>query len=101
MIGLVFIAHILMGAVFAWRFHLLPPQIPLFYSLPSGEDQLVEWWMIFAIPIIMDAIVVLNSVLIHFIPFQEVFVRKMLRITTVVAVILCTYLFIRIIILVT
>lgn len=90
-----------MAIVFALRLHALPPQIPLFYSLPPGEDQLVEWWMIFMIPLLMDILLIVHGIVSHFIPSQELFIRKTLHITTITLVILCTFLFVRIIMLVT
>jgi len=32
----------LMGLTLAWFWKALPPQVPWFYSLPSGEQQLVD-----------------------------------------------------------
>jgi hypothetical protein len=33
---------LIMAAVLAWFWKSLPPQVPWFYSLPSGEQQLVN-----------------------------------------------------------
>lgn len=33
---------VMMGLVLAWSWKVLPPQIPWFYSLPGGEQQLVD-----------------------------------------------------------
>jgi len=33
---------VIMGAILAWIWQALPPKIPLFYSLPWGEEQLAD-----------------------------------------------------------
>jgi len=78
----------------------IPPQIPLLYSLPIGEDQLVEWWMIFIIPIIMNGFYLLNSFIYNRFFFQEQFERSLLRYVNMAVIGICTYLFIRIVVLV-
>jgi len=52
-----------------WR--ALPPQIPLFYSRPWGEDQLAGKEMIFLIPITSFGISLINEIL------TKVFFKKM------------------------
>lgn len=40
----------LMGLVLAWFWKSLPPQIPWFYSLPGGEQQLVnKLWLVWVL----------------------------------------------------
>lgn len=56
-----FIANALMAAVLAWEFSTLPPQIPLFYSLPLGEDQLGDTWIIIILPLMMNIIFIMNQ----------------------------------------
>jgi len=80
--------------------HTIPPQIPLFYSLPTGEDQLVEWWMIFLIPILMNVLYIINTFIYNAYFHREDFEKSMLKYTNMVIIGVCTYLFIRIILLV-
>lgn len=100
MIGLLLSANLIMIGSYLFNMKTIPPQIPLLYSLPIGEDQLVEWWMIFIIPIIMNVFYLLNSYVYNKFFFQEQFERVLLRYTNIVVISICTYLFIRIIFLV-
>lgn len=54
-------ANILMAAVFVLKISTLPPQIPLFYTRPWGEEQLVDFWMIFLIPLLANGLFFLNE----------------------------------------
>ena len=100
MVGLLLSANLVMIGSYLFTMKTFPPQIPLLYSLPIGEDQLVEWWMIFIIPIIMNVFYILNSFIYNRFFFQEQFERILLRYTNIVVISFCTYLFIRIIFLV-
>jgi len=100
MIGLLLSANLVMIGSYLLTMKTIPPQIPLLYSLPIGEDQLVEWWMIFIIPIIMNAFYVLNSFIYNRFFFQEQFERALLRCVNIAVIGVCTYLFVRIIVLV-
>lgn len=61
---------VLLGANFMmilsviFKLGTLPPQIPLFYSRPSGEKQLGEWWFIFLLPLLLNILYIVNKVLI-------------------------------------
>lgn len=59
-----FIANALMAGVLVWKFNTLPPQIPLFYSLPLGEDQLGDTWIIIIVPLTMNIIFILNQFIV-------------------------------------
>jgi len=100
MIGLLLSANLVMIGSYLLHMKTMPPQIPLLYSLPIGEDQLVEWWMIFIIPMIMNIFYILNSFIYNRFFFQEQFERVLLRYTNIAVIGICTYLFIRIIFLV-
>lgn len=41
----------------------LPPVIPLFYSRSPGEFQLADWWLILLLPILMNGLFVVNTIL--------------------------------------
>ena len=57
------LANLIMLGVLLFRFNLLPPQIPLFYSKPPGEDQLADTWNILLIPVLMNFLYVLNNII--------------------------------------
>lgn len=56
-------ALLVMAATFAWRFSTLPPQIPLFYSKPQGDDQVVDFWLIAILPILLIVFFTINMII--------------------------------------
>ena len=100
MIGLLLSSNLIQLGMYFWRMHTIPPQIPLFFSLPIGEDQLVEWWMIFLIPVLMNGLYAINS-FIHTTYFhRDDFEKSLLKYVNITIIGISTYLFIRIIMLV-
>lgn len=100
MIGLLISANLIQLGMYLVRMRSIPPQIPLFYSLPVGEDQLVEWWMIFIIPLLMNGLVIANTLLLRRFFLQDPFTRSVIRHTNTVLMLIGTYIFIRIVLLV-
>lgn len=43
-----------------WKFNLLPPQVPLYYSLPWGESQLAQTSLLFLLPTISLILLLIN-----------------------------------------
>jgi hypothetical protein len=43
-----------------WKFNALPPQVPLYYSLPWGESQLTQAPMLFILPTISLILLLIN-----------------------------------------
>ncbi len=101
MIGLLIGANCIAAIGIALRWSALPPQIPLFYSLPTGEDQLVEWWMIFILPLLMNILVICNMFIASKISLQNIFDQSVLRYTNYAVIFILLYVFLRIIFLVT
>ena len=100
MLGLLVGSNLVQIAVYIFRMKTIPPQIPLFYSLPMGEDQLVEWWMIFLIPILMNCLSIANSAIYNSFFQRKDFEKSLLQYTNIALIGICTYLFVRIIFLV-
>lgn len=100
MIGLLIGSNLIQLGVYLLKMRTMPPQIPLLYSLPIGEDQLVEWWMIFLLPGIMNVLYVINTIIYSTYFHREDFERSLLHIVNMTIIGTCTYLFIRIIFLV-
>src|SRR3989344_303424 len=59
------IANAVILSVFVLRFQTLPPQVPLFYSKPPGEDQLIDAWYILILPLIMNLLFFLNKFILR------------------------------------
>ena len=94
------ISNLLMVGVFAWKYSTLPPQIPLFYSLPWGEDQLGELWMIICLPLLMNLSVLLNNFIIKKYFMEQPIIKKILEYLNIFLIIAFVAVFLKIIFLV-
>lgn len=92
---------LIMTVIFILRIHVLPPQIPLFYSRLEGDAQITDVLMIFLLPALSSTIVAAN----HFVTrkyFKENhFVKMVAYYVNISVIIIITFIFIRIIFLVT
>lgn len=92
---------LIMTGIFILRIPLLPPQIPLFYSRLEGDAQITDVLMIFLLPALSSTIVAVN----HFVTrkyFKENhFVQMVTYYVNISVIIIITFIFIRIIFLVT
>jgi len=100
MIGLLISSNLIQLAAFLYKMQSIPPQIPLYYSLPIGEDQLVEWWTIFLIPVLMNCLYFLNAVVFQRFFTHDSFTKSLIRNANTILVIVCSYVFLRILFLV-
>jgi hypothetical protein len=101
MVILLVIADVLMAAAFLLRLNTLPPQIPLLYSQPWGEDQLVDFWLIALLPILLHLFFFLNIFVYTKFFFPDYLIRRIIVITNVALIIVFTSIFIRIVFYVT
>ena len=83
------------------RFNSMPPQIPLFYSRPWGEDQLADWWMILILPILLNILYVINNFIYRKLFTGNEFVKKIIDILNIFLPISITIIFVKIILTVT
>jgi uncharacterized membrane protein len=97
---LLLISNLLLLITFLFHFSKLPPQIPLFYSRPEGEEQLVDWWFIFLIPLTIIVFFFLNQYLKRFFKEAEL-IAKLIDYFNIIIVVLLTLIFIKIIFLIT
>jgi len=100
MVNFLIIANAAMIASFIFRFGTLPPQIPLFYSRPSGELQLTDTWMIFIIPFILNILYITNNYLENKFFSNNDLTIKIFRYLNLFLIIVFTLIFIKIIFLV-
>jgi hypothetical protein len=98
-IGII-IANILMLGVYIFFSSNLPPQIPLFYSLPWGEEQLADLWVIFVLPFLMHLFIIVNHFIYKFMFKKDELVLKILNFANWFYIIIFTAIFIRIIFLI-
>lgn len=85
--------------VFTWR--RFPPELPLFYSLPWGKEQLTTPVGLFLLPLLSLSVFFLNLLLTFFITQQEKLIQKMLDTAAAVFSLLCLTTLIKIITLIT
>lgn len=94
------VADVLMAASFALAFTRLPPQIPLFYTSPWGEDRLADIWVIALIPIFMHLIFFLNNWIVKRFFRSDSFPAKLFHTANWATIFVSTFIFIRILIIV-
>lgn len=100
MFYLLIIANVLMAGTFLLRLGSMPPQIPLFYTRPWGEDQIVDFWAIFLIPVLANAIFFVNDYFYKRFFLGNELVKKILDFANIFLTISFTLIFIKIIFLV-
>jgi hypothetical protein len=96
--GFILFVYIIVGF---WRYRFLPPQIPLFYSLPRSIDQLGFSWMIFFLPILSLIIAVLHGIAAIFLYKTERPAAYLLLIIALISMVLLLIGYLRIIFLIT
>lgn len=94
-------ANIVMVSVLAYKFSTLPPQIPLFYSKPPGEDQLADTWMILLLPLLMNFLFFFNNFFYRRYFNENVLAKKILYYFNLLISISFTIIFVKIIFVVT
>jgi len=92
---------IVMAALFAWKYQYFPEQIPLFYSRPWGEAQIVDYWYIALLPVLMHVFYLINGILSKRFFGNQKIPQKIFTISTFISIGLFSLIFIRIVLLVT
>lgn len=90
-------SNILMVGLFAIKINYLPPQIPLFYSNPPGENQLGDLWMIIFLPVLLNLFFYLNNYLSNRFFAGNQFVKTVVNYFNLFLIISITFIFARII----
>lgn len=92
-----FTQALLISLIILLFFRFLPPKLPLFYSLPWGDEQLVSHIQFFIIPGIIVLITLLNLIVSLHLHEQQLFFKKILLIGTLVFIPILTITFIKIV----
>lgn len=77
-------------------FQFLPPRLPLFYSLPWGEEQLANHQQFFIIPASVILIDLVNLALIWHLHPSQSFFKKLLIFTSLITTLIFLITFIKI-----
>ena len=91
----------LMLVLFIWKFNSLPVQIPLFYSRAESDDRLTNLYMIFILPVCLCVLFILNQLLLKKFFRDNLFIEKIIYYLDLSLIVLFTFIFIKIIFLVT
>lgn len=95
------LANLVILLIFLFKFNNLPPQIPLFYSKPPGEDRLVDAWFIIVLPVMMNLLFLLNKYFfLHYFK-EDGFIQKIIYYLNLFLIISFTLIFAKIIFLIT
>lgn len=95
------VSIMMMAGLFLLKIHSLPPQIPLFYSRLEGDDQIADALMIFLLPALVTTMVVSNIFIITKYFAHNDFVRTVTYCVNLSLIAITTFIFVRIIFLVT
>jgi hypothetical protein len=94
-------ADVLMAGILAWKYSSAPLQIPLLYSRPWGDPQLVDFWYILLLPILMHVFYFLNIFFSKTVFHSEGLFDQLFRVANIFIIIAFTGIFLKILFLVT
>lgn len=97
----VLVIFILSLAVIIWRFRLLPPQVPLWYDKPWGNDQLASPLWLFVLPLGSIAIYFANIIISIYFAADLLIFTQTLALTSLTVSLLSFITLVKIIFLVT
>lgn len=94
------ISYLAMALTVLVRYTHLPPQIPLYYSLPVSGSHIVNIWYITLLPVISGIFLAINAWGVKRLVRDDEFGQTLIYIAQCVVIAATTYLFIRIILLI-
>lgn len=92
---------IVLIALLALQYRFLPEQIPLLYSRPWGEAQIVDYWYILLLPILMHVFYFTNQFLSFRFFHDDSLPSRVFSTATTIIILVFALIFIRILFLVT
>lgn len=72
------------------RWNTFPPKVPLFFSLPWGEEQLADTRYLWLFPLLSISILIVNSVLSIIFHHKESVLSTMFTISTAITILIAT-----------
>ena len=87
--------------IIIWKWSVLPPELPLFYSFPKGSEQLGNPFQLLLLPFFSVIIYLINALLASFFYTKEKLFSQMLMITSLISSLFLLITFIKIIFLIT
>jgi len=95
-----FFLAIMLLFIFIFKANRLPPQIPLFYSKPEGEEQIADTLMIFLLPLSSFFFTVINNLIFTRYFSEDKFILKVIYYVDLLIILFTTFIFLRILFLV-
>jgi hypothetical protein len=96
-----FFSFIVLVVFFVFKSNHLPPQIPLYYSKTEGEEQIVDSFMIFLLPIVSFLFVFLNNYFLNKYFSENKFLQSIFYYINLFIIFLTSFIFITILLLIT
>lgn len=84
-----------------FNFNKLPPEVPLFHSLPWGEEQLAVKWQLFFLPFLSLIFLIVDLLLARRLYSQNLFLSRVLALSAPVFGLLSTIALVETILLIT
>lgn len=97
----VLILTILAIAALAWRWPLLPPQVPLWYSKPWGTEQLASYYWLLLLPAESIVIYAINVIISVYVTHEYLVFTQILYLTSLLVSLLSLITLVKILFLVT
>lgn len=91
------VVALILSFIILFFFRFLPPKLPIFYSLPWGDEQLSNHAQFLIIPALLGLITLLNLTVSSHLHFAQLFFKKIIMIATLVSTLILTITFIKIV----
>lgn len=95
--ALTLLIAIIMGVSVLLLSKILPAKLPLFYSLPWGDNQLATHQQFFIIPAIITLITLGNLIISWQLHLSQIFFKKILMISSLINTLILTITYLKII----
>lgn len=96
-----FISLGLLLIFFIFRFSHFPPQIPLYYSKPDGEEQIADSFMIFLPPLLSFLTININIYILKKYFNNNLFINSLIYWVNLFIILLTDFIFLKILFLIT
>ncbi|MFS8158804.1 MAG: hypothetical protein ACMG6E_01065 [Candidatus Roizmanbacteria bacterium] len=91
----------IMVLAFVIQYHKLPPQVPLFFSLPQGDGQIADLWMLIIFPILVLLLTGLHGIYTKTLLKSYPFLQEIIEYISPISSIVLTLIYLKIVFLIT
>lgn len=97
----ILILFVLSLGILLWRWHMLPPMVPLWYSRPWGADQLASPYWLFMLPLASIILYGINFLVSMYVTREYLIFTQMLFLSSLIVSLLSFISLIKILFLIT